>query len=83
MVAESAIHDTSDWPKERLVEQLPQFLDKYSASAGRSKSLSVASKKAGAPHTLVITSAGLRAADITRYGCLVLFSCLVHSLSLF
>lgn len=27
----------------------------------------MASKKRGAPHTIVVTSAGLRAADITRY----------------
>jgi protein CMS1 len=29
--------------------------------------MSLASKKTGAPHTIVVTSAGLRAADITRY----------------
>lgn len=63
---ESAIQDTSDWTQARLLHDLPQFLDKY--NYGRSKSLSFASKKLGAPHTLVVTSAGLRAADVTRYG---------------
>lgn len=63
---ESAIQDTSDWTQPRLLPNLPQFLDNYNSA--RSKSLSFASKKLGAPHTLVVTSAGLRAADITRYG---------------
>lgn len=63
---ESAIQDTSDWTQPRLLPDLPHFLDKY--KVGRPKSLSFASKKLGAPHTLVVTSAGLRAADVTRYG---------------
>lgn len=63
---ESAIQDTSDWTQPRLLPDLPHFLDKY--KLGRLKSLSFASKKLGAPHTLVVTSAGLRAANVTRYG---------------
>lgn len=63
---ESAIQDTSDWTQPRILLDLPHFLDKY--KLGRIKSLSFASKKLGAPHTLVVTSAGLRAADVTRYG---------------
>lgn len=69
---ESAIQDTSDWTQPRLLPDLPQFLDKY--NSGRPKRLSFASKKLGAPHTLFVTSSGLRAADVTRYGYASAFS---------
>lgn len=63
---ESAFQDTSDWTKSRLLEYLPEFLDHYCSLSGVSKNLATASKKLGAPHTLVIVSAGLRAANIAR-----------------
>ncbi|MCJ1263315.1 hypothetical protein MMC22_003185, partial [Lobaria immixta] len=63
---ESAFQDSSDWTKPRLLEYLPKFLDHYSSLSGISKNLATASKKPGAPHTLVIVSAGLRAANVAR-----------------
>lgn len=45
---------------------MPSFLEYYNLKAGGSMALSSASQKPGSPHTLVITPAGLRAADITR-----------------
>lgn len=62
---ESAIKDTTDWSEERTLQKLPDFLSYYSAGLQELRS---APKQKGSPHTLVITSAGLRAADITRYG---------------
>jgi len=50
-----------------MLQDMPDFLDHYSSRPSGNKSLSSASKQNGSPHTLVITSAGLRAADITRY----------------
>jgi len=65
--AEKAFVDTSSWNKPRLLSSLPDFLDHYAASSGQIKRLSTASKLKGAPHTIVMTGAGLRAANLTRY----------------
>ena len=62
-----AIHDTSEWRKKRVLENLPGFLDQHASQREGSKNLSTASKIKGAPHTIVVAAAGLRAADITRY----------------
>ncbi len=64
---EKAFVDTSDWGKPRLLPDMPNFLDRYVSKPGQRNKMSLASKKTGAPHTIVVTSAGLRAADITRY----------------
>jgi protein CMS1 len=58
---EKAIFDTASWERPRDLENLPAFLEHFAGD-----SLSAASKAKGTPHTLVIASAGLRAADITR-----------------
>jgi protein CMS1 len=58
------IQDTTSWDKPRALENLPSFLEKFS---GNSTKLWSASKKNGAPHTIIVTAAGLRAADIARY----------------
>ncbi|KAK3172775.1 hypothetical protein OEA41_006100 [Lepraria neglecta] len=65
-IPETAFRDTSEWERLRILQNMPDFLDRYSSRTKGGKSLSTASKKTGSPHTLVITSAGLRAADITR-----------------
>jgi protein CMS1 len=57
-----AIHDTSDWQQERVLENLPAFLESYITAS----TLSTAPKESGTPHTIVITAAGLRAADTVR-----------------
>ena len=64
--AEMAFHDTTSWEKPRTLQDMPSFLEHYNPKAGGSMALSSASRNPGSPHTLVITSAGLRAADITR-----------------
>ncbi|KAL2037910.1 hypothetical protein N7G274_009385 [Stereocaulon virgatum] len=65
-IPETAFRNTSEWKMLRTLQNMPDFLDRYSTRIEGGKSLSTASKKPGSPHTLVITSAGLRAADITR-----------------
>jgi protein CMS1 len=62
-----AVHDTSEWHEPRVLGNLPGFLDHHASQRVGSKNLSVASKRKGAPHTIVVAAAGLRAADITRY----------------
>jgi len=66
--AETAFVDTCEWEHPRTLEYLPEYLRKYGFESKRTVAPTIASKKAGCPHTLVITAAGLRAADATRYG---------------
>ncbi|TVY40569.1 Protein CMS1 [Lachnellula subtilissima] len=58
-----AIEDTTAWDKTRNLDNLPGFLEKF---AGNSTKLWSASKKNGSPHTIIVTAAGLRAAEIAR-----------------
>lgn len=59
----SSIQNTTSWDKSRTLENLPGFLEKFSNNPTR---LWSASKKNGAPHTIIVTAAGLRAADLAR-----------------
>ncbi|KAI9703269.1 MAG: hypothetical protein M1836_007835 [Candelina mexicana] len=65
-IPEKAIEDTSAWENLRDLKSLPDFLERYSTKSGKKKKLSAASKVRGAPHTIVVAAAGLRAADLTR-----------------
>ncbi|TAQ83497.1 hypothetical protein B7494_g8186 [Chlorociboria aeruginascens] len=59
----NSIQDTTSWSKPRTLENLPSFLENFSSNATK---LWSASKKNGAPHTIIVTAAGLRAADLAR-----------------
>lgn len=64
---EHAFKDTSQWAGLRVAENLPDFLE-YSSSVSRDyRDLKEASKAFGTPHTLIVTSSGMRAADLTRF----------------
>ncbi|KHJ33518.1 hypothetical protein EV44_g4429 [Erysiphe necator] len=63
-ISASFIVNTVSWQKPRSLENLPQFLEQYSEDV---KKLWSASKKNGAPHSLVIACAGLRASEIARF----------------
>lgn len=64
----AAIRDTTTFADTRVKEKLPDFLE--SCVAGESeieqKRLGSAPKEMGAPHTIVVAGAGLRAADLVR-----------------
>ena len=62
-IAASWITDTTAYDKPRTMENLPSFLEKYVQNPTK---LWGASKKNGTPHTIVITGAGQRAADLAR-----------------
>ncbi|KAK4682766.1 Protein cms1 [Podospora pseudoanserina] len=62
-ISANAIKDTTSYEKPRNLENLPDFLEKFSAEPEK---LNNASKTCGAPHTLVVSAAGLRAADTVR-----------------
>ena len=64
--AAKAILDTTSFPKPRTTDALPDFLEHFAGTTKRKKKLSQSLPSAGSPHTLVITGAGLRAADLTR-----------------
>lgn len=59
-----AFQDTTSFEQVRKLAQLPDFLKVYSPEKGAR--LGSASEDKGSPHTLVIASAGLRAADLVR-----------------
>ncbi|KZZ86663.1 hypothetical protein AAP_06325 [Ascosphaera apis ARSEF 7405] len=63
-IPEGAFKDTSSFQETRTLENISSFLKTQSPNEG--KNLSVAPEQKGCPHTLVITAAGLRAADLTR-----------------
>lgn len=61
--AASSIVDSTSWNKPRTVDDLPGFLEKFSSNPTK---LWGASKKNGAPHTIIVAGAGQRAADLAR-----------------
>ncbi|KAI9776028.1 MAG: hypothetical protein M1839_000630 [Geoglossum umbratile] len=65
-IPENAFKDTSGWDKPRSLQNLPDCLEYFSTAKGQPGKLSSAPDMNGAPHTIVVTCAGIRAADITR-----------------
>ncbi|KAJ5377743.1 Protein CMS1 [Penicillium cataractarum] len=62
-VPDSAFLDTTSFSDSRTLEKLPDFLKAFSPKGA---DLSKASEKKGTPHTLVVSAAALRAADVVR-----------------
>ncbi|KAL3483653.1 U3-containing 90S pre-ribosomal complex subunit-domain containing protein [Aspergillus germanicus] len=62
-VPDSAFLDTSSFDSPRTLEKLPDFLKAFSPKGAN---LSDSSEQKGTPHTLVVSPAGLRAADVVR-----------------
>ena len=62
-----AITETASWQRPRILDNLPEFIKEFSSCIGESTKLPLSLKDTGSPHTVVVTAAGLRAADITRY----------------
>ncbi|KAJ5162350.1 Protein CMS1 [Penicillium capsulatum] len=62
-VPDSVFLDTSSFSEKRSLENLPAFLTSF---APKGADLSKASEQKGTPHTLVISAAALRAADVVR-----------------
>ncbi|KAJ5692176.1 Protein CMS1, partial [Penicillium macrosclerotiorum] len=62
-IPDSAFLDTSSFTEPRSLDKLPDFLKAFSPKGA---DLSKASETKGSPHTLVVSSAGLRAADVVR-----------------
>ncbi|KAL4894171.1 U3-containing 90S pre-ribosomal complex subunit-domain containing protein [Aspergillus ambiguus] len=63
-IPDVAFLDTSSFEGRRQLDQLPAFLKAFSPNKG--VGLAQASEAKGTPHTLVISSGGLRAADVVR-----------------
>ncbi|KAI1186124.1 U3-containing 90S pre-ribosomal complex subunit-domain containing protein [Nemania serpens] len=62
-ISPNAIKDSSSFPKPRSLENLPAFLE---AHAENPKTLGDAPEENGSPHTVIVTGAGLRAAELVR-----------------
>lgn len=60
----NAIKDSSSFSEPRNLENLPAFLE---AHAENPMMLGDAAKENGSPHTIIVTGAGLRAAELARY----------------
>ncbi|CAK1359250.1 hypotheticalsprotein [Cercospora beticola] len=70
-LSESSIADSTSFDKDRVTENLPEFLEHFAVKKSGKKGskgdgVSWSPKEKGSPHTLVVTGAGLRAADLTR-----------------
>ena len=61
-----AFRDTTEWQKPRTLADLPDFLEHFFTASAQAPSMTSAPKQKGSPHTIVVTGAGLRAADLTR-----------------
>ncbi|KAL4970002.1 uncharacterized protein BDV14DRAFT_67183 [Aspergillus stella-maris] len=62
-VPDSAFLDTSSFTSPRELENLPGFLKAF---AHKGEKLADSSQQKGTPHTIVVSSAALRAADVVR-----------------
>ncbi|KAK4214104.1 U3-containing 90S pre-ribosomal complex subunit-domain containing protein [Rhypophila decipiens] len=62
-ISGNAIKDTTSWEKPRSMENLPEFMEAFAEDA---KKLEGAPKAKGSPHTIIVTGAGLRAANLVR-----------------
>ncbi|KKY34959.1 hypothetical protein UCDDA912_g05049 [Diaporthe ampelina] len=74
-ISANAVRDTTEFAKVRVKESLPDFLEEFAtgpdakddkAVEKERKRLGDAPPKVGAPHTIIVTGAGLRAADLVR-----------------
>lgn len=73
-ISANAVRDTTDFTKTRTKENLAEFLKEFAAPEGKegkekekeTKRLGDAPPKNGAPHTIIVTSGGLRATDLVR-----------------
>ncbi|KAM3499267.1 hypothetical protein MY10362_007465 [Beauveria mimosiformis] len=62
-VSANAITDSLGFTEQRTLEKLPDFLANFCTNPD---SLAKASKNMATPHSIIVTGAGLRAADIVR-----------------
>ena len=70
-LSEGSIADSTIFTQERTTDNLPAFLEEFAIKKSGKKGskgdgVSWAPKEKGTPHTLIVTGAGLRAADLTR-----------------
>ncbi|OTA98448.1 hypothetical protein M426DRAFT_69808 [Hypoxylon sp. CI-4A] len=61
-ISPNCITDTTSFQELRTLENLPKFLEQFVDPA----KLGQAPKQNGSPHTIIVTGAGLRAADLVR-----------------
>ncbi|KAL7620957.1 Protein cms1 [Parahypoxylon ruwenzoriense] len=62
-ISPNYITDTTSFQEIRTLDNLPAFLEQFADDA---KQLGSAPKQNGSPHTIIVTGAGLRAAEIVR-----------------
>lgn len=65
-VPAAAVRDTTAFAAPRVRENLPDFLEAFAGGEQERRWLGSAPTRKGAPHTIVVAGAGLRAADLVR-----------------
>ena len=66
--SETAWLDSASWEQSRHLENLGKFLERFCRNSNRSAPLAWAPEGPGTPHTIMLTGAALRAANLARYG---------------
>jgi len=66
LIPARAFFDTTSFVWARKLDNLPKFLEAFHRSLYPEKILSQACEVPGSPHTLIVTAAALRAADVAR-----------------
>ncbi|KAA8899775.1 U3-containing 90S pre-ribosomal complex subunit-domain containing protein [Sphaerosporella brunnea] len=62
----SAFLDTTSYNNSRTLANLSEYLEQFSPSLARNKETNEALNTTGAPHTIIVTAAALRATDLAR-----------------
>ena len=57
------ITDTTSWKEPRITSKISAFLENF---VEKPEDLKTGGKKAGSPHTIIVSSSGVRAADLVR-----------------
>ncbi|KAI5777369.1 U3-containing 90S pre-ribosomal complex subunit-domain containing protein [Geopyxis carbonaria] len=65
-ISTSAFVDTTPWTEPRVEANLAAFLETYAAKKPETMKMDAAVTETGAPHTIVIAAAALRAAELAR-----------------
>lgn len=64
-LSERVFQDTTSWDKQRILANLPNYMEKCCRVEGKTKfRLDHASEAKGAPHTLIISVAALRSSHV-------------------
>ena len=65
--SDDAFQNTREWTGPRLLEDLPDFLQRFGSVSADPGNLSSPTNVNGAPHTVLVSQSALRVIDVVRY----------------